>query len=1332
MNDQSYNIWLKAYNVVGESTHDTEHVIMYELPIQPTITSADVSLNKITVNFTDASLNAYKGILGYRYSTNSGVSYTDLSANVRQFVLTNMNDQSYNIWLKAYNVVGESTHDTEHVIMYGAPSSPTITDIVGRSNSALVTFNCGNTNGSGSIDKIQYSTDGTNWVDLSGAYNDVSGSGTISLNYNNGTAYSLVIRQSTPYGGFSSSSNSVSVSPYSNTTPSAPSSLVATPGVNSVSVTFTTGNTNGSGSINKIQYSTNAGSSWIDLSGTYNDVSGSGTIPLTYKGSNYSIVLRQSTPYGGYSAASASVAVSPNGFLLPPTITSTEVVSTQITVNFTDASSNTGKGVLGYKYSYNEGATYTTLAANATQFVLSDMTLPSYTIWLKTYNAISESSNAETVVTMNTTIDPPTITSVVPGNLQVQVFFTPGDINSLTLTGYKYSTNGTTYSWANETSSPLVITGLSAGTAYTVTIKSIYSNAASSVASNVSNSVIPYDIPYAPTIVNITPGDGVASVYYTDGSSNGSPVTMHQYSLNGDDYIDVSYASPIQLTGLINGNPYVIDVKSVNIAGQSVSSNSIAFIPYTVPSKPIILNVIPLNNKASVYVQHGNDNGSDITGYSYSINNAAFVSVGNANTCFDISGLTNGTSYNIRVIATNAAGNSAVSDHYQVTPAGVPEAPTSLNTTPISDGVSISFTDGASNGRPITYYLYSLNGGEDIPIQKNSAGVIHIFDLLNITNYSLRLRAVNNAGASSYSSPVTWLTQFDEPLVPHITHIIPGNGVAYLYFDESITTGSPIEQFYYSLNGLQSVPLNTANLTSPLTIPSLMNKNTYNISIVARNGGNYSNVSNTKSVNVGAPHAPVVTRVVPGSRHMRVYFNVPSDNGFPIIEYLYGLNEHAFTGKTKSLADASGSYLYIPHVSNGRSYVVYICAINVNGMSLRSNVLSPVIPADVPDTIKIAKLTPYLAGSLVYFYPPVNNGETITKYKYAFNSSTEFIDASGTTLPLEIYNTPINTPFSIRLIATNKAGDSIVSASSRIVTFVYLPPSQIRVSSLNMPTKNSLQVSFSSPALNGSYITKYKYALNGSNNYIDASGTGLPLLITNGIEPNTDYNIQVIAVNSVMINNGESIPSIPLANPIRYTYLLPENAPLVSSIVGKNSSAIVTFTAPRTRGAPIIGYAYSFDEDGLIYTDISSGVSSHLTITGLTNDRLYNMRIAAKTDIGYSPLSIAIPVTPIYKAPSAPIITKVIKGSLILTVVFNIPSENGAPITGYNYTLNGGESIPVLLNPDGISFVIMKNVVNGTNVLLTNGTRYSVRMTAINEVGESQNSPVKFGTPAYQ
>jgi titin len=1062
------------------------------------------------------------------------------------------------------------------------------------------------------------------------------------------------------------------------------------------------------------------------LSGTFNDVSGSGTIPLNYTGNAYTIVIRQSTPYGGFSGSSNSVSVSPNGFLLPPTITSTEVVSTQITVNFIDASSNTGKGVLGYKYSYDEGATYTTLDANATQFVLSNMTLPSYTIWLKTYNALNESSYVETVVTMNTTIVTPTITNVVPGNSQVQVYFTTGDANLSNLAGYKYSTDGVNYIWAKETTSPLTIVGLTGGSSYTITLKCFYINGTSSNTSNVSDTVIPYGIPNPPTITNVITGDGFASVYYTDGSANGSSISTHRYSLNGDDYIDVSYASPIQLTEMINGNPYVIDIVSVNAAGSSVSSNPLAFMQYTIPSKPLIINVIPSSNQATVYIQHGSDNGSDITNYSYSINDGSFVSTSSANTCFTIGGLTNGITYNIKVIAENAAGNSVVSEPYQVIPHGVPNTPTNIVISHITEGMSLTFTDGSTNGAPIDYYLYSLNNGDDIPVKKNTDGTIHIFDLLNETNYSVRLKAVNNAGESDYSIAQTWVTHFDRPLVPVITLITPGNKSAFVHFDEDIIKKTSVEQFYCSINGLPIVPLGVSNVTSPLTVNGLVNNLTYNISIVARNGSDYSNVSNSKSITAGTPNAPVITNVVSCSRSIKVYFDVPFNNGFPILKYLYCVNTNVFTGKLDALTDGSGSYLLIPHLSNGRSYVVYICAINVNGMSLRSNVLPPVIPAEIPDTIKITSITPYRSGTLVVFNPPRNNGEPITKYKYAIGSSTEFLDASGITSPLVIYNTPINSIFSIRLIATNKVGDSEVSAPSKSVKFVYLPPDQIRVTSLRMPTKNSLSVLFSSPALNGSYIVKYKYALNGSSTYIDVSGTSLPLLITDGIVPNVDYNIQVIAVNSAVVNNGESVPSLPLPTPTRFTYLAPVKAPIITTIASGNASATVTFINPQLRGAPIIGYAYSTDADGLVYTDISS-VSSPFTITGLTNDTTYNIRIAANTEAGYSPFSVAKQVTPVYKAPSAPVINSILRGNRTLTVFFTVPPANGAPITGYNYTLDGGTKIPVVLNPDGNSFIIMKNVVNWSNVLLTNATGYKVRMTAINEVGESQFSCVKTG-----
>jgi len=203
--------------------------------------------------------------------------------------------------------------------------------------------------------------------------------------------------------------------------------------------------------------------------------------------------------------------------------------------------------------------------------------------------------------------------------------------------------------------------------------------------------------------------------------------------------------------------------------------------------------------------------------------------------------------------------------------------------------------------------------------------------------------------------------------------------------------------------------------------------------------------------------------------------------------------------------------------------------------------------------------------------------------------------------------------------------------------------------------------------------------------------------------------------------------ALSVAKTTTLTYL-PPLAPTVSSVVAGNASATVTFTAPAARGAAITGYAYCLDASGTVYYDVS-GATSPMVISGLTNDTLYTVRIAAITAAGYSALSVAKTVTPVYKVPDKPVITTVTAGSAKLTVAFTVPAANGSPITGYKYTLNGGSKISADLSTAGNTFIITKNVVNDADVALVAGTAYSVQMYATNSLGDSEVSLAKSGTP---
>ena len=76
---------------------------------------------------------------------------------------------------------------------------------------------------------------------------------------------------------------------------------------------------------------------------------------------------------------------------------------------------------------------------------------------------------------------------------------------------------------ASGSASPITVTGLTNGDAYTFTVTAHNANGDSS-ASAASSAVIPSNVPDAPTGVSATPGNRQASVIFTPGSSEGSAI----------------------------------------------------------------------------------------------------------------------------------------------------------------------------------------------------------------------------------------------------------------------------------------------------------------------------------------------------------------------------------------------------------------------------------------------------------------------------------------------------------------------------------------------------------------------------------------------------------------------------------------------------------------------------------------------------------------------------------------------------------------------------------------------------------------------------------------
>lgn len=192
---------------------------------------------------------------------------------------------------------------------------------------------------------------------------------------------------------------------------------------------------------------------------------------------------------------------------------------------------------------------------------------------------------------------PPTIGTVTLSGLTASVPFTgPNDFGDAAITTYTATSNPDSIS-VSSASSPISITGLTAGTAYTFTVTATNTFGISN-ASSASNSVTTANVPGAPTSVTAadTGIDGEALIAWTaPGSNGGSAITDYviEYSSNGGSSYSTfadgtSTGTSATVISLTIGTTYIFRVKSVNAIGTGTASTDTS-------------SYIPIEHDASAY-----------------------------------------------------------------------------------------------------------------------------------------------------------------------------------------------------------------------------------------------------------------------------------------------------------------------------------------------------------------------------------------------------------------------------------------------------------------------------------------------------------------------------------------------------------------------------------------------------------------------------------------------------------------------------------------------------------------------------------------------------------
>jgi titin len=1002
-----------------------------------------------------------------------------------------------------------------------------------------------------------------------------------------------------------------------------------------------------------------------------------------------------------------------------PTGVSAAAEDAQATVAFTPPHSNGGSDILYYTVTSSPGGiTQTGWTSPIAVGGLANGT--GYTFSVTATNAFgtgpaSTASNKVTPAAHLTAPGAPTGPAGTAGNAQATVAFTPplytggSPIISYTVTS---NPGSITQSGA---ASPITVTGLTNGTAYTFTVKA--SNAVGTGPASVSsNSVTPAAIPDAPTSVSATAGNARATVNFSPpASSGGSNITSYTVTSSPGGITQEGSGNQITITGLTNGTAYTFAVTAKNSAGTgpaSAPSNSVT--PMTVPGQPTGVGATAGERQATVFFSPPVSNGGSlITSYAVTSSPGGITQSG-LNSPIVVTGLTNGTPYTFTVTAANAVGaGPASSPSNSVVPGSLPNGLLHNFTGPLGDGANpySSLVQDADS-----FYGMTSSGGI------SNAGVI-FKTKKDGSDYTILHSFIDGKTADDGANPSGNLLLSGSTLYGMTgAGGINGKGTVF----KINTDGSNYTVLYRF--GAGSTANDGCNPNGSLVMSgSTIYGMTY--------GGGKSNAGTIFKINTdGTGYAilrsfsdgsmandgcnPNGTLVLSGStlfgmtkfggiidpqnsnNSWGTVFKINTQGtGYAILHrFNDGMAPYDGYSPNGSLV-LSGSSLYgmtwSGGVSRGGAGTIFKIGANGAGYTILHSFGDGSVTNDGTNPYGSLMLSGAVLYGMTYSGGSANGGTvfrintdgTGCRTLHAFNDGT--IQSDG-------YN-----PY----------GDLIVSGPALYgMTFrggkygfgtifsLALPSAPGAPTGVSAAAEDAqATVAFTPPHSNGGSDILY-YTATSSPGGIAQTGYTSPIAVS-GLTNGTAYIFTVTATNSV----GTGPASTPSNSVTPVSHLTAPAAPTGPAATAWDAQATISFTPPLSNGGSPIAFYTVTSNPGAI---TQSGPVSPITVTGLTNGTAYTFTVKASNGLGPGPPSVSSnSVTPL-AIPGTPTSVSASAGNGQATVNFSPPaSSGGSNITSYTVTSS----------PGGITQEGSGNQITITG--LANGTAYTFTVTAKNSAG---------------
>ena len=1363
-NGTQYTMALRAVNASGEGTASTANAI--PLWVAPANLSATPGDSRATLTWTDPDDST---IGKYQVSTDDSETFTDIDSNdiienetnnILKHTVTGLtNGTAYTLELRAANdsVQGPASTATARplwpapVNLVAAPGNKEV-ELKWNWKLGITHYRVQTQSGGATLMPSDYESSGS----------ETEKEATTIKELTNGTEYTFTVQAVDTSG----STTVITGVPSSATAtpapvPDRPTSLSATARSQEVALAWTDP---GDSKITKYQVSTDGDSNFTDISGS-NAITITHTVTGLTNGTEYTLAVR-AVNESGYSLPAEATAKplwpAPTGLVAAPDNERValqwaaldgiylyrivvQVTGTEAVIKSQDVSHLPGDT----PYDDVSGLT------NGTNYTFTVGTLDNTGI-----TAVISSATATVTATPNQDLPAaPAGLSATPGNYQVAL--TWNDPNDITITGYEVRIGNGSFARVlsfRETTEHTV-TGLANGTAYSFEVRAV-NNSGPGVAATAT--ATPIALPVAPANFDATRGSDGGEVALTWDDPDNDTITGYQYrqkkgSGEFGDWFDISDSDisanetentlTHTVTGLSNGRVYTFELWAVNISGYSVVSSDTA-----TPLWPAPANLAATPDHGRVHLEWDGVSGAKrytvtttgpFVNWSSSLTFGAPPSKVRESIGLNIP-LTNDTAYTFMVWAKDAGGTrTSVKASETATPTeqNLPTAPIISSVTPGDQQVTLSWDD-PDNITIIKYQVrWKDSDDSNYTVWANITNpnpyaspptpptTYTATGLTNGTTYTFEVRAGNGTGEGAASSVDA--TPIAIPNAPENLSAAAGSEQVTLSWDNPNDTS--ITKYEYRQKTVTGdygswidIP-NSDKDTITHTVTGLTNGTRYTFELRAVNDTGDSPASTVNARPIAVPAAPTNLSATPGNGQVALTWGDPENDTITGYQYRQATGSGASLDWS-DISDSSSTTIThtVTGLTNGTAYSFEVHAVNASGNGAPSSVIATMQPA--APTNLMARQGEDRKVTLSWDDPDNN---TISGYRVSTDQGVTFTEIDGADISEGDTNSTLKytvavlsdgtgtgltngTEYSFSLRAVNDSGESDWSP---VVTATPLWPAPDNLVAVAGDGQVTLEWDTGHPG-----ITRYKVSTKYTSTdtlYLDTflspgSGEKTTVVIitsTNGIA--YTFEVQAVEISggaTKITGNASSVTATPVPVPAA-----PKN--LVATAT--NRQVVLIWDDPGD--STITKYQVSID-GGTIFTDIgsSSADTTEHTVTDLNNGTGYTFAVRAVNGTGNGAES-TVTATPI-AVPAAPTNLSATPGNGQVALTWGDPEND--TITGYQYRQATGSGASLDWSEWSDSSDSSATTITYTVTGLTNGTRYTFELRAVNESGDSPASTV--------